>query len=191
MTLEGIISISGRPGLFKVITKGKNSVIVESLIDKKRFAALSSEKISALEDISIFTIEEDVKLIDVLSNLHKISSGKEGPSHKADETTLRASFEKTLPNYDKDRVYFSDIKKFFQWYNMLLAEGLLIMEVEVNDVTEKGKADKTEKAETKTPKKASAKKTNVPTTGTPPVKSMKAGAVKKVATVKTGGGRGK
>jgi hypothetical protein len=191
MTLEGIISIAGRPGLFKVITKGKNSVIVESLIDKKRFAALSSEKISALEDISIFTSEEDVKLIDVLSNLYKISSGKEGPSHKADEKTLRASFEKTLPNYDKDRVYFSDIKKFFQWYNMLLAEGLLIMEVEVNDVAEKGKADKTEKAETKTPKKASAKKTSVPTSGTPPVKSMKAGAVKKVATVKTGGGRGK
>jgi len=191
MTLEGIISIAGRPGLFKVITKGKNSVIVESLIDKKRFAALSSEKISALEDISIFTSEEDVKLIDVLSNLYKISSGKEGPSHKADEKTLRASFEKTLPNYDKDRVYFSDIKKFFQWYNMLLAEGLLIMEVEVNDVAEKGKTDKTEKAETKTPKKASAKKTNVPTSGNPPVKSMKAGAVKKVATVKTGGGRGK
>ena len=87
MTLEGIISIAGRPGLFKVITKGKNSVIVESLIDKKRFAALSSEKISALEDISIFTSGDDVKLIDVLSNLHKISSGKEGPSHKADETT--------------------------------------------------------------------------------------------------------
>jgi len=191
MKLEGIISIAGRPGLFKVITKGKNSVIVESLIDKKRFAALASEKISALEDISIFTSGDDVKLNDVLSNLYKISSGKEGPSHKADEKTLRASFEKTLPNYDKDRVYFSDIKKFFQWYNMLLAEGLLIMEVEVNDVAEKGKADKTEKAETKTPKKASVKKTNVPKSGTPPVKSMKAGAVKKVATVKTGGGRGK
>ena len=191
MTLEGIISIAGRPGLFKVITKGKNSVIVESLIDKKRFAALSSEKISSLEDISIFTTGDDVKLIDVLSNLHKISSGKEGPSHKADETTLRASFEKTLPNYDKDRVYFSDIKKFFQWYNMLLAEGLLgllIMEVEVSEVAEKGK---TEKAETLTPKKASAKKTNVPKSGAPPAKSMKAGAVKKVATVKTGGGRGK
>ena len=191
MTLEGIISIAGRPGLFKVITKGKNSVIVESLIDKKRFAALASEKISALEDISIFTSEEDVKLIDVLSNFYKISSGKEGPSHKADETTLRASFEKTLPNYDKDRVYFSDIKKFFQWYNMLLAEGLLIMEVEVSDVAEKGKTEKTEKAETLTPKKASAKKTNVPKSGTPPAKSMKAGVVKKVATVKTGGGRGK
>ena len=188
MTLEGIISIAGRPGLFKVITKGKNSVIVESLIDKKRFAALASEKISALEDISIFTSEEDVKLIDVLSNLYKISSGKEGPSHKSDEITLRASFEKTLPNYDKDRVYFSDIKKFFQWYNMLLTEGLLIAEVEVKDEAEK---DKTEKAETKTPKKASAKKANVPKSGTPPVKSMKAGAVKKVATVKTGGGRGK
>ena len=71
---------------------------------------------------------------------------------------------------------------------MLLAEGLLIMEVEVSDVAKKGKS---EKAETLTPKKASAKKTNVPTSGTPPVKSMKAGAVKKVATVKTGGGRGK
>lgn len=188
MTLEGIISIAGRPGLFKVITKGKNSVIVESLIDKKRFAALASEKISALEDISIFTSGDDVKLIDVLSNLYKISSGKEGPSHKADETTLRASFEKTLPNYDKDRVYFSDIKKFFQWYNMLLAEGLLIMEVDQDDAAKKGK---TEKTEVKTPKKVSAKKSNVPTSGTPPAKSMKAGAVKKVATIKTGAGRGK
>ena len=113
------------------------------------------------------------KMYNALSNFYKISSGKEGPSHKADETTLRASFEKTLPNYDKDRVYFSDIKKFFQWYNMLLAEGLLIMEVEVSEVVEKGK---TEKAETLTPKKASAKKTNVPKSGTPPAKSMKAGA---------------
>ena len=188
MTLEGIISIAGRPGLFKVITKGKNSVIVESLIDKKRFAAHASEKISSLEDISMFTYDEDVKLLEILKSLYEIQAGKEGPSHKADETTLRASFEKTLPNYDKDRVYFSDIKKFFQWYNMLLAEGILVKEVEIKDVAEKGK---TEKTETKTPKKASAKKTNVPKSGTPPVKSMKAGAVKKVATVKTGGGRGK
>lgn len=188
MTLEGIISIAGRPGLFKIITKGKNNVIVESLIDKKRYAALSSEKISSLEDISIFTNGDDVKLTDTLSNLYKISSGKEGPSHKADETTLRAIFEKTLPNYDKDRVYFSDIKKFFQWYNMLLAEGLLIKDQEVNDVAKSGKSEKTEP---KAPKKISAKKSNVPKSGTPPTKSMKAGAVKKVATVKTGGGRGK
>ena len=71
MNLTGIISISGRPGLFKVIAQGKNSVIVESMIDKKRFPAYATEKISTLEDISIFTYEEDVKLTDVLSKMNE------------------------------------------------------------------------------------------------------------------------
>ena len=74
MNLTGIISISGRPGLFKVIAQGKNSVIVESMIDKKRFPAYATEKISTLEDISIFTYEEDVKLTEVLSKMNETMS---------------------------------------------------------------------------------------------------------------------
>jgi hypothetical protein len=144
MNLKGIISISGRPGLYKVITQGKNSVIVESLMDKKRFPAHASEKISSLEDISMFTYDEDAKLVDVLTKLFEIQAGGEGPSNKSDEKTLRSKFEEALPNYDKERVYFSDIKKLFQWYNMLLAEGLLVVEAEVatEETAEKGRHSK-------------------------------------------------
>ena len=192
MNLKGIISISGRPGLYKVITQGKNSVIVESLMDKKRFPAHASEKISSLEDISIFTTEEDVKLVDIIGTLFKKQEGKDAPSHKEDEKTLRAKLIEILPNYDKDRVYFSDIKKIFQWYNMLLAEGLLVVEAEVateveaEEIVEKD--SKAKKADT--PKKAAPKKAAVKTSAAPN-KSAKPAAVKKVATVKTGGGRGK
>jgi hypothetical protein len=192
MNLKGIISISGRPGLYKVITQGRNSVIVESLMDKKRFPAHASEKISSLEDISIFTTEEDVKLVDIIGTLFKKQEGKDAPSHKEDEKTLRAKLIEILPNYDKDRVYFSDIKKIFQWYNMLLAEGLLVVEAEVateveaEEIVEKD--SKAKKADT--PKKAAPKKAAVKTSAAPN-KSAKPAAVKKVATVKTGGGRGK
>ena len=192
MNLKGIISISGRPGLYKVITQGKNSVIVESLMDKKRFPAHASEKISSLEDISMFTYDEDAKLVDVLTKLFEIQAGAEGPSNKSDEKTLRSKFEEALPNYDKERVYFSDIKKLFQWYNMLLAEGLLVVEadVEAEVATEEivEKDSKAKKADT--PKKAAPKKAAVKTSAVPN-KSAKPAAVKKVATVKTGGGRGK
>jgi hypothetical protein len=202
MNLKGIISISGRPGLYKVITQGKNSVIVESLMDKKRFPAHASEKISSLEDISMFTYDEDAKLVDVLTKLFEIQAGAEGPSNKSDEKTLRSKFEEALPNYDKERVYFSDIKKLFQWYNMLLAEGLLVVETEVEtevatevvteETVEKDSKAKKEATPKKadTPKKAAPKKAAVKTSAAPN-KSAKPAAVKKVATVKTGGGRGK
>ena len=192
MNLKGIISISGRPGLYKVITQGKNSVIVESLMDKKRFPAHSSEKISSLEDISMFTYDEDAKLVDVLTKLFEIQAGAEGPSNKSDEKTLRSKFEEALPNYDKERVYFSDIKKLFQWYNMLLAEGLLVVEAEVEaEVATEEIVEKDSKAKkADTPKKAAPKKAAVKTSAAPN-KSAKPAAVKKVATVKTGGGRGK
>ena len=192
MNLKGIISISGRPGLYKVITQGKNSVIVESLMDKKRFPAHASEKISSLEDISMFTYDEDAKLVDVLTKLFEIQAGAEGPSNKSDEKTLRSKFEEALPNYDKERVYFSDIKKLFQWYNMLLAEGLLVVEAEVEaEVATEEIVEKDLKAKkADTPKKAAPKKAAVKTSAAPN-KSAKPAAVKKVATVKTGGGRGK
>lgn len=189
MNLKGIIAISGRPGLFKVITQSKNSVIVESLLDKKRFPAYSSEKISALEDISMFTYDEDVKLTEILKSLFEINKGAQGPSHKEDEKTLRVKFAEALPNYDKERVYFSDIRKLFQWYNMLLAEGVLIPEVK--EIVEEKTAEKDSKSKKEdAPKKAAPKKAAVKTTAAPK-KSAKPAAMKKVAAVKTGSSRGK
>lgn len=125
MDLSGIISISGRPGLYKVIAQAKNSIIVESLIDKKRFPAYSTDRISALEDISIYTYEDDKPLKDIFADIYEKQEGKEGPSHKADITELTSYFSDILPDYDEERVYASDIKKLFQWYNLLLKAGAL------------------------------------------------------------------
>lgn len=187
MDLQGIISISGRPGLFKIVTQGKSNVIVESLIDKKRFPAFASEKISSIEDISIFTYDEDVKLTDVFASLLTQNDGKEGINHKVEESILRSTFEGILPNYDIDRVYLSDIRKVFQWYNLLLKEWLLKKEVVV--VEEGEKPAKVEK-EPKKAKADAAKKPSKPVATKEP-KAAKPAVSKKAPVVKTGSSRGK
>ena len=183
MNIKGIIAISGRPGLFKVVAQSKNNEIVESMIDKKRFPAYASEKISKLEDISIFTYDDDAKLIDVFKTIFDKYQGEECISHKADSKELTKTLIEVLPNYDQDRVYPSDVKKIFQWYNLLHAAGLLATEVEnEEEVTDAEKAVK----EVKT-KKEESKKTVTKT----PSKSAKPVNVKKAASVKTGVSRGK
>jgi len=126
MNLTGIIAISGRPGLFKVVAQGKNNLIVESLEDGKRFPAYSTDRISALEDISVYTYEEDASLGELFEIIFHKENGGEAPSHKADKLTLENYLLEVLPNYDQERVYFSDLKKIFQWYNLLHKSGLLI-----------------------------------------------------------------
>lgn len=125
MDLSGIISISGRPGLYKVIAQGKNNIIVESLTDKKRFPAYATDRISALEDISIYTYEGDKPLKEIYADIYAKQEGKEAPSHKEDITVLQAFVQEIIPDYDEERVYTSDIKKLIQWYNMLLKSGNL------------------------------------------------------------------
>ena len=183
MNIKGIIAISGRPGLFKVVAQSKNSVIVESMIDKKRFPAYASEKISTLEDISIFTYDDDVKLMDVFQTIFDKYEGGECISHKADAKELAKTLTEVLPNYDQDRVYPSDVKKIFQWYNLLHTAGLMTAEVEnTEEVADTEKAVK----EVKTKKEDSKK-----TVATAPTKSAKPANVKKAAPVKTGVSRGK
>ena len=130
MDLSGIISIAGKPGLYKVIAQGKNNVIVESLVNGKRIPAYATDKISALEDISIYTLESDVPLADVFASLIKKFEGKEGLSHKDDVINLQEVLFEVLPDYDEDRVYPSDIKKLFQWYNLLVNAGVLTLEAD-------------------------------------------------------------
>ena len=130
MDLSGIISIAGKPGLYKVIAQGKNNVIVESLVNGKRIPAYATDKISALEDISIYTLESDVPLADVFASLFKKFEGKEGLSHKDDVINLQEVLFEVLPDYDEDRVYPSDIKKLFQWYNLLVNSGVLTLEAD-------------------------------------------------------------
>lgn len=138
MDLSGIISISGKAGLYKVIAQGKNSIIVESLVEKKRFPAYATDRISALEDISIYTYEGDTPLKEIFADIYKKQDGKEAPSHKEDVATLQEYLQEILPDYDEERVYPSDIKKLFQWYNMLLSSGNLIPSEE--EETEKKEA---------------------------------------------------
>ena len=197
MNLTGIIAISGRPGLFKVIAQGKNSIIVESLIDKKRFPAYAADRISALDDISIYTYDEDAPLKDLLAAIYKRESGNECPSHKEDISVLQSYLIDLLPNYDQERVYPSDVKKMFQWYNLLHKSGNLIVEEAEEEKTTKSSKKATESAEGETTepkaKKAPAKKTVAKPKA--PVadkaKAIKPAAPKKTATTKTGSSRGK
>ena len=159
MDLSGIISISGRPGLFKVIAQGKNSIIVESLVDKKRFPAYSTDRISALDDISIYTLEADKPLREIYADILKKIGNNPAPSHKEDISVLQDFLSDILPNYDDERVYPSDIKKLFQWYNLLFKAGII---KEDKKEAVKKDAPKEKKAATKkapAKKKPSAKKT--------------------------------
>lgn len=120
--LKGILSISGYPGLFKMVTEAKNSIIVESLITGKRMPAYSTSKISALSDISVFTETGEIQLKELFKRIQE--SGKE-ISGKASSNEFKAFFEELLPEYDKDRVYVSDMKKIIQWYLLLNEKDLL------------------------------------------------------------------
>ena len=123
--LKGILAIAGQPGLFKLVSNTKSGFIVESLIDKKRTPAHATSKISALEDIAIFTEEGDVQLQEVIKNIKEKENGGQAISHKASGNDLKAYMRAVLPNYDEDRVYVSDMKKVFQWYNILQENDML------------------------------------------------------------------
>jgi hypothetical protein len=128
MDLKDILSISGKSGLFKNVAQTKTGAIVESLTDKKRFPVYLSDKVSSLEDISIFTKDKDVLLKDVMDIIYKKENGGPCIDPKSDEAKLKKYFEEILPDYDKERVYPSDIRKLFTWYNGLHAAGLLKLE---------------------------------------------------------------
>jgi hypothetical protein len=126
MNLKGIIAISGKPGLFKVAAQGRNNIIVQSLESSKKFPAFASDKISALEDISIYTYEEDVPLREVYTKLAEKLNYEKAISHKESSENLRTELESFLPDYDQDRVFDGDIKKLFQWYNILFDHGYVV-----------------------------------------------------------------
>lgn len=177
MNLSGIIAVSGKPGLFKVVAQGNQSIIVESLLDKKRMAVHASNKISALEDISIYTYEEDVPLSKVYRSIFDKENGGQCVSHKASEAELRAYLLGVLPDYDKERVYLSDIKKLFNWYNLLQTNDLLVVAEEA--ASEEASEEAVEKPKKKTPTKdAAPKKVAAPKSAGPKAASAKASASK-------------
>ena len=130
MSLKGILAISGQSGLFRVLSEGKSSVIVESLLTGKRTTVYSNAKMSALEDIAIYTSGEDVPLKQVLKKIAEKENGGQAISVKDPSESIIKYFADVLPEYDKERVYFSDIKKIISWYNLLLEKDLLNLDEE-------------------------------------------------------------
>lgn len=125
--LKTILSISGKPGLYKLISQGKNMLIIESIdADKKRFPAYGNEKIISLADIAMYTNDAEVPLRDVLVSMKEKESGAAASldPKKANADQLREYLATVLPDFDRDRVYPGDIKKLISWYNILIANGI-------------------------------------------------------------------
>lgn len=137
--LTGFISITGQPGLFKIIAQSKNGIIVEGLSDKKRTNVTAATKVSTLTDISMFTTGDDKPLNEVVTSIFEKEKGGPAIDNKADDKAVAAYFEQILPDYDKDRVYVSNMRKLFSWYNSLQSTGNLKTEEENKDANEKAK----------------------------------------------------
>lgn len=158
MNLKDILSISGESTLFKFIAQGKNAVIVENLESGRRLSAGAASKVSALDEIAIFTTGEDVPLSKVMDMLWEKENGGEVLSHKMPEADLREYFAGVLPEYDRDRVYTSDIRKVLHWYSILHKLNLLIKEEEKEEPDEEAEAHSgTDTSEAKPATKPKAK----------------------------------
>ena len=170
MKLEKIISISGKPGLFKLVAQLKNGFIIEDVTTKKKVSIGNSSQVSLLDNISMYTFDKEVPLFEVFENIAKAQDYKETISHKSSDAELKDFMSTALPNYDVDRVYVSDIKKLAQWYNILHKAGYVSPESFVKAEPEMTEPDNPVEEKKAEPKKA-AKTTK---TATPKVKATAA-----------------
>ncbi len=177
--LTGIIAISGQPGLYKVVAQSKNGIIVEGLADKKRTSISSTAKVSSLEDISMFTTGEDKPVSEIMKSIFDKEKGGACIDAKADDKSVVAYFASVLPDYDKERVYTSNMRKLFTWYNGLQTSGSL--KIKEAETTEESAEKKIVKAATE--KKAAVKKTATKDT----TKAKTSTGVKKTAGVRKTG----
>ena len=124
---QTILAISGKPGLYKLVSRGKNNLIVEALdATHRRMPAFATDRITSLADIAMFTETDDIPLMDVLENIKALEKGgkvKVDPK-KASSKELQDYFTSVLPEWDRDRVHVSDIKKLISWYNILIEAGI-------------------------------------------------------------------
>lgn len=191
MNIQEILAIAGKPGLFKVIASGTVSIVVESLMDGKRSSVPGAARVSNLSDITMYTVNDDLPLKDVLNRLAEAQQGKEGPSHKDNPQTIRDFIDGIVPELDHERVYQSDLKKLVQWYNMLTQHNAFPLtspeasdEEPAEDASGKG-SDETKSKATKATKstpgtKAAGNKSQAAAGG----KSAKSGSAKPAAAKK-------
>ncbi|WP_419868782.1 DUF5606 family protein [Chryseobacterium sp. CT-SW4] len=171
MLLEKIISISGKPGLYKLVSQLRNGFIIEDVTSKKKVSIGNSSQVSLLDNIAMFTFDKEVPLFEVFENIAKNHDYKETISHKATDAELKDFMGVSLPNYDTERVYTSDIKKLAQWYNILQKAGYITPESFVKAEPETLDPVQEEATEAPAPKKA-APKADKP--ATPKVKATSA-----------------
>lgn len=181
------MAIAGKPGLYKMVAQAKNGIVVESIIDQKRIQAFTHDKISTLEEISIYTESGDMPLREVLRTIYEKLDGKPAPENKGDNNKIKQFFADILPVYDKERVYVSHMQKIINWYNLLLNHDLpeLLKEEIVEEAVAENKEPETaaeptnaEDEESKTAKGTTKKKvaaTDKPAAGKKPLNKKKAG----------------
>lgn len=180
MSLDKILSISGKPGLYKIVTQTRSGFVAESLLDNKRITVNIHSNVSVLSEIAMYTITEEVPLREVFKKVRDKEDGQQTSiSHKDSKDKLEEYFFEVLPDYDEDRVYPSDIKKVIQWYNTLQKNDLLsALDEEADD---KSAAAKVGEAQTKTSANPAAVKTIAPKASS----SKKGGSTKNTSARKT------
>lgn len=173
MDLKETLAISGHSGLFKFVSQGRNGIVVESFADKKRSFVPATTKVSSLDDIAVYTSDEEVPLKEVFKNIfEKETGGKAIDTKTASPDDLKKYMEKIMPDYDRERVYVSDIKKMMSWYNILHEQNLLNFE-------EEEKAPEGDQAEQKKDEDVIAKAVKTTTTKEKAVKTKAKAAAKK------------
>jgi len=141
MSLEKILSISGKPGLYQLKTQTRSGLLAESIVDGKKISVSARQNVSLLSEIAIYTLTEELPLREVFCKIAKKENGGEAISHKSSKDELEEYFFEVLPEYDEDRVYPGDIKKVIQWYNLLTKNG-------ITDFSDKSSEEKTSNAAT-------------------------------------------
>lgn len=128
MSIDKILAISGKPGLYALKIQTRTGFVAESLIDGKKMTVGLRSNVSLLSEISVYTYDGEVRLAEVLRNIAEKENEGPAMSHKEDNAKLEKYFREVLPEFDEERVYASDIKKILNWYNMLQAKGLVSKE---------------------------------------------------------------
>ena len=160
LMLKNILSISGKPGLYKLLSRGANMLVVESLVDQKRMPAYTRDKLVALSDISMFTTDEDMPLSEVLQRTGDKYAWKaiEGDIKKLDNAQLFTMFGEIVENFDRDRVYPTDVRKLFMWYNLLIQAGFTDFRDKEEETEDKAEVKEAPKVEEKQQRKKSVTK---------------------------------
>ncbi|QYA25797.1 hypothetical protein G3I01_09850 [Gramella sp. MT6] len=140
MGLDKILAISGKPGLYELTAQTRGGFVAKSLLDGKKIAVNMRHNVSILSEIAIYTYTEEIPLGEVFQKIKEKENGEEAISHKASKKELEDYFSEVLPDYDEDRVYASDMKKIFQWYNILIKNGF-------TDFSKEEKAEETKDEE--------------------------------------------